>query len=38
MFEAFQIYTESAARYYVAIKDYNLAVAELERVAGLNND
>ena len=36
VFEAFQIYTESAARYYMAIKDYNLAVAELERVAGLN--
>ena len=38
VFEAFQIYTESAARYYLAIKDYNLAVAELNRVAGQGNE
>lgn len=34
VFEAFGIYTEAAAQYYLAIKDFNLAVAELERVTG----
>lgn len=34
VFEAFGIYTEAAARYFLAIKDFNLAVAELERVTG----
>lgn len=34
LFEAFQMYTEGAAEYYVAIKDFNMAVAELARVTG----
>lgn len=34
VFEAFQMYTEGAAEYYLAIKDYNMAVAELARVTG----
>jgi len=34
VFEAFQMYTEGAAEYYVAIKDFNMAVAELARVTG----
>ena len=34
LFEAFGIYTEAAAKYYLAIKDYNVAVAELARVCG----
>ncbi|MEW6439595.1 MAG: TolC family protein [bacterium] len=32
VFEAFGIYTEAAAHYYVTIKDFNIAVAELQRV------
>jgi outer membrane protein TolC len=35
VFEAFQMYTEGAAEYYMAIKDYNMAVAELARVTGV---
>ena len=35
VFEAFRIYTEAAAQYYLAIKDLNMAVAELDRVSGL---
>ncbi len=35
VFEAFQIYTEGAARYYLAVKDFNMAVAELARVTGV---
>ena len=34
VFEAFQMYTEGAAEYYMAIKDFNMAVAELDRVTG----
>jgi outer membrane protein TolC len=34
VFEAFQMYTEGAAEYYMAIKDFNMAVAELARVTG----
>ncbi len=34
VFEAFQMYTEGAAEYYLAVKDYNMAVAELARVTG----
>ena len=34
VFEAFQMYTEGAAEYFLAIKDYNMAVAELARVTG----
>jgi len=34
VFEAFQMYTEGAAEYYLAIKDFNMAVAELARVTG----
>jgi outer membrane protein TolC len=34
VFEAFRIYTEAAAHYYLAIKDFNMAVAELARVTG----
>jgi hypothetical protein len=28
------MYTEGAAEYYMAIKDFNMAVAELARVTG----
>ncbi len=35
VFEAFHIYTEAAAKYYLAIKDLNLAVAELTRVTAM---
>jgi outer membrane protein TolC len=35
VFEAFQMYTEGAAEYYMAIKEYNMAVAELARVTGI---
>jgi len=35
VFEAFQMYTEGAAEYYIAIKDFNMAVAELARVTGV---
>ena len=34
IFEAFGIYTDGAARYYLAVKDYNVAVAELARATG----
>ncbi len=34
IFEAFGIYTEAAAKYYLAIRDYNVSVAELARVTG----
>ncbi len=34
VFEALRIYAESAANYYLAVKDYNVAVAELERATG----
>jgi outer membrane protein TolC len=34
VFEAFQMYTEGAAEYYMAIKNFNMAVAELARVTG----
>ena len=34
VFEAFQMHTEGAAEYYMAIKDFNMAVAELARVTG----
>lgn len=34
LFEAFQMYTEGAAEYYLTIKDFNMAVAELARVTG----
>ena len=34
VFEALKIYAESAAQYYLAIKDYNVAIAELSRVTG----
>jgi len=33
-FEAFGIYTEAAAMYYMAVKEFNVAVAELARVTG----
>jgi len=35
IFEAFGIYTEAAAKYYLAIKDYNVSIAELARVTGV---
>jgi hypothetical protein len=35
VFEAFQIHTEGAAQYSLAVKDYNMAVAELVRVTGM---
>ncbi len=35
-FEAFGIYTEAAAKYYLAVKDFNVAVAELARTTGKN--
>ena len=35
IFEAFGIYTEAAAKYYLAVKDYNVSVAELARVTGV---
>jgi outer membrane protein TolC len=34
VFEAFGIYTEAAAKYYLAVKDFNVSVAELDRVTG----
>ncbi len=34
VFEAFQMYTEGAAEYYMAVKEFNMAVAELARVTG----
>ena len=34
VFEAFQMYTEGAAEYYLAVKEFNMAVAELARVTG----
>jgi outer membrane protein TolC len=34
VFEAFQMYTEGAAEYFLSIKDFNMAVAELARVTG----
>ena len=34
VFEAFGIYAEAAARYYLAVKEFNVAVAELARVTG----
>ena len=34
VFEAFQMYTEGAAEYFMAVKDFNMAVAELARVTG----
>lgn len=37
VFEAFHIYTESAAQYYLAIRDFNMAVAELARVTGMRS-
>jgi outer membrane protein TolC len=33
-FDAFGIYTEAAAKYYLAVRDFNVAVAELARVTG----
>ncbi len=36
-FEAFATYAQAAARYYLAIKDYNMATAELARVTGLES-
>ena len=36
VFEAFGIYTEAAAEYYLAVRDFNVAVAELARVSGLD--
>ncbi|MFC1889039.1 TolC family protein [Thermodesulfobacteriota bacterium] len=35
VFESFRIYTEAAAEYYMTVKDYNMAVAELARAAGV---
>ncbi len=35
VFEAFKMYTEGAADYYMSIKDFNMAVAELARVTGM---
>lgn len=34
IFEAFGIYTDGAAKYYLAVRDYNVALAELARVTG----
>jgi len=36
VFEAYDIYTKAAAEYYMAIKDFNMAVAELSRVTGMS--
>jgi len=36
-FEAFGIYAEAAAKYYLAVKDFNVAVADLARTTGQNS-
>lgn len=37
VFESFWIYTEAAADYYMTVKDYNMAVAELARATGVDS-
>ena len=36
IFEAFGIYTEASAEYYMAVRNFNIAVAELARTTGLS--